>query len=161
MGEPLIRVEKLRRTFKSGDSTVVALDDVDLTIEAGEMVAIIGTSGSGKSTLMHLLGCLDKPTSRSYRIDGEGNQPFLSRCPCQIEARLFRFIFQRYHLLSSSLPLEMWRYPRSMRALHRTNAWSAPNICLVVLAWRRAPTSPQSALRWSAAAGVHCTRPDE
>ena len=100
MGEPLIRVEKLRRTFKSGDSTVVALDDVDLTIEAGEMVAIIGTSGSGKSTLMHLLGCLDKPTSGSYRIDGEETSRFSRDALAKLRRDYFGFIFQRYHLLS-------------------------------------------------------------
>lgn len=70
MTGPMIVLRQLRREFKSGESTVVALDDLDLTIEAGEMVAIMGASGSGKSTLMNILGCLDRPSSGSYLIDG-------------------------------------------------------------------------------------------
>nr|WP_321460931.1 MacB family efflux pump subunit [uncultured Cohaesibacter sp.] len=99
MSEPLIRIEKLRREFKSGDSIVVALDDVDLTINAGEMVAIIGTSGSGKSTLMHILGCLDKATSGSYRISGREAGKFSGDALAKLRREYFGFIFQRYHLL--------------------------------------------------------------
>ena len=66
----LIRLEKLRREFPSGEGTITVLKDLDLTIAAGEMVAIVGASGSGKSTLMNILGCLDRPTGGSYRISG-------------------------------------------------------------------------------------------
>ena len=68
--EPLLRVRGLRREFPAGDRMVAVLQDVDLDIEAGEMVAIIGASGSGKSTLMNILGCLDRPSAGSYRIAG-------------------------------------------------------------------------------------------
>ncbi|WP_316861193.1 MacB family efflux pump subunit [uncultured Cohaesibacter sp.] len=100
MREPLIQLEKLRRDFKSGDTVVSALKDVDLTIEAGEMVAIIGTSGSGKSTLMHILGCLDQATSGSYRISGKETKLFDSDDLAKLRREYFGFIFQRYHLLS-------------------------------------------------------------
>ena len=66
----LIELKKVRREFPAGDEVVVALKDVSLTIEHGEMVAIVGSSGSGKSTLMNILGCLDRPTSGTYRVLG-------------------------------------------------------------------------------------------
>ncbi|WP_319496496.1 MacB family efflux pump subunit [uncultured Cohaesibacter sp.] len=100
MGEALIRLEKLRREFRSGDSTVVALKDIDLTIETGELVAIIGASGSGKSTLMHILGCLDRPTSGSYKICGEEASGFSADALAGLRREYFGFIFQKYHLLS-------------------------------------------------------------
>ena len=67
---PLISLSHVRREYPSGDGVFAALKDIDLSIEAGEMVAIVGQSGSGKSTLMNILGCLDRPTSGSYRING-------------------------------------------------------------------------------------------
>ncbi|HET9159828.1 MAG TPA: ATP-binding cassette domain-containing protein, partial [Caulobacteraceae bacterium] len=70
MSGPLLRVTGVWREYSSGDEAIAALCDVDLEIEAGDMVAIIGQSGSGKSTLMNILGCLDQPTSGDYRIDG-------------------------------------------------------------------------------------------
>jgi len=69
-GTPLIEVRKLRREFPAGEGTITVLKDIDLTIEAGEMVAIVGASGSGKSTLMNILGCLDRPTAGVYRVAG-------------------------------------------------------------------------------------------
>ncbi len=100
MATPLISLEKLRREFPAGDTSIAVLKDIDLTIEAGEMVAIIGASGSGKSTLMNILGCLDRPTSGSYRISG---REIASLGPDELAAlrrEHFGFIFQRYHLLS-------------------------------------------------------------
>ena len=70
MGSPLISLSGVRREFPAGEQTIAVLKNVDLTIEAGEMVAIVGASGSGKSTLMNILGCLDRPTSGDYRVSG-------------------------------------------------------------------------------------------
>lgn len=67
---PVIRTESLSRVFSSGANRVQALRDVDLTVESGEMISVVGSSGSGKSTLMNLLGCLDRATSGSYWLDG-------------------------------------------------------------------------------------------
>ena len=66
----LIEVKNAIKTYSTGDSSFNALNDVSLSVEDGEFVAIMGTSGSGKSTFMNMLGCLDKPTSGSYLLDG-------------------------------------------------------------------------------------------
>src|SRR5262249_39280877 len=76
-----------------------ALKDVSLTIEAGEMVAIVGSSGSGKSTLMNILGCLDRPTSGSYRVFGRDTREMAPDDLAALRREHFGFIFQRYHLL--------------------------------------------------------------
>ena len=96
---PLIELRKVRREFPAGDEVVVALKDVSLTIEAGEMVAIVGASGSGKSTLMNILGCLDRPTSGSYRVFGRDTREMEPDDLAALRREHFGFIFQRYHLL--------------------------------------------------------------
>ncbi|WP_312234714.1 ATP-binding cassette domain-containing protein, partial [Stutzerimonas nitrititolerans] len=68
MGKPLLELHGLRREFPAGEETIAVLEDIDLVIERGEMVAIIGASGSGKSTLMNILGCLDRPSAGTYRV---------------------------------------------------------------------------------------------
>ncbi|WP_026783714.1 MacB family efflux pump subunit [Pleomorphomonas koreensis] len=95
----LIRLEKLRREFPSGEGTITVLKDLDLTIAAGEMVAIVGASGSGKSTLMNILGCLDRPTAGSYRISGRETASLEPDELAALRREHFGFIFQRYHLL--------------------------------------------------------------
>ncbi|MBN9322390.1 MAG: ATP-binding cassette domain-containing protein, partial [Delftia acidovorans] len=98
--EPLITLSDLRREFPSGDGTIAVLKDVDLSIAAGEMVAIVGASGSGKSTLMNILGCLDRPTSGSYRISGRETSLLEPDELAALRREHFCFIFQRYHLLA-------------------------------------------------------------
>ncbi|MDH2401856.1 MacB family efflux pump subunit [Bradyrhizobium sp. SSUT18] len=100
MTEPLIVLDGLSRAYVSGESTVVALDCVDIRIAAGEMVAIVGTSGSGKSTLMNILGCLDRPTSGHYRIAGRDVGSLEMDELAALRREHFGFIFQRYHLLA-------------------------------------------------------------
>jgi macrolide transport system ATP-binding/permease protein len=98
--DALIALSGLRREFPSGDGTITVLKDIDLTIRAGEMVAIVGASGSGKSTLMNILGCLDRPTSGSYRISGRETSSLEPDELAALRREHFGFIFQRYHLLS-------------------------------------------------------------
>lgn len=111
MGEPLIELTRLRREFPAGDQTVVALDDVSLTIEAGEMVAIVGASGSGKSTLMNILGCLDRATAGSYRIAGRDTAALEPDELAELRREHFGFIFQRYHLMSDLSALDNVEVP--------------------------------------------------
>jgi len=100
MGEPLIRIEKLKREFPAGTETITVLHDIDLTIEAGEMVAIIGQSGSGKSTLMNVLGCLDNGWTGSYQLAGRDVSRLKADELAELRREYFGFIFQRYQLLA-------------------------------------------------------------
>ena len=100
MSPPLIALENVSRSFKAGDQTVTALDSVSLTLAAGEMVATVGTSGSGKSTLMNLLGCLDRPTSGTYRFAGRAVSSLSPEELARLRREHFGFVFQRYHLLA-------------------------------------------------------------
>ncbi|WP_338808995.1 MacB family efflux pump subunit [Neisseria leonii] len=97
----LIECRNLNRYFGEGENCVHVLKDVGLTIEKGEFVAIIGQSGSGKSTLMNILGCLDTPTSGSYRINGVETRDMQPDDLAALRSRRFGFIFQRYNLLGA------------------------------------------------------------
>ncbi|KAB7682841.1 MacB family efflux pump subunit [Plesiomonas shigelloides] len=99
MQPPLIELRGLSRSFSHGDQQVTVLQPLDLTIHAGEMVAIVGTSGSGKSTLMNLLGCLDRPSSGHYFFRGQDTATLDALGLADLRCHHFGFIFQRYHLL--------------------------------------------------------------
>ena len=105
MSEPIIRIRNLCRRFKSGDGEVTILKDLNLDIEAGEMVAIIGQSGSGKSTLMNILGCLDRPSAGEYFINGKNATDLSPQERAALRRENIGFIFQRYHLLAD---LKAW-----------------------------------------------------
>ncbi len=100
MADPLITLKSVRRDYPSGEGTISVLKNIDLTIEAGEMVAIVGASGSGKSTLMNILGCLDRPTSGSYSIRGRETAHLDADELSALRRENLGFIFQRYHLLA-------------------------------------------------------------
>ena len=97
--QPLLEVRDLIREFPAGESTIQILKRINLEIFAGELVAIVGQPGSGKSTLMNILGCLDKPTSGSYKVSGRETGQLEPDELAQLRREYFGFIFQRYHLL--------------------------------------------------------------
>ncbi|HGH3370937.1 TPA: macrolide ABC transporter ATP-binding protein/permease MacB [Kluyvera cryocrescens] len=96
----LLELTDIRRSYPSGDGSVEVLKGISLQINVGEMVAIVGASGSGKSTLMNILGCLDKPTSGTYRVAGTDVATLDGDALAELRREHFGFIFQRYHLLS-------------------------------------------------------------
>jgi len=96
---PVLQISKLRREFPAGEGTITVLHDLDLTIQPGEMLAIVGQSGSGKSTLMNILGCLDRPTSGVYTVGGRATADLGPNELAELRREHFGFIFQRYHLL--------------------------------------------------------------
>jgi len=108
---PIIDLQDIRREFAAGDTTVVALDDVSLSIQPGEMVAIIGQSGSGKSTLLNILGCLDRPTSGAYRVAGKNVSELDADALAALRREHFGFIFQRYNLLGDLTAAENVEIP--------------------------------------------------
>ena len=96
---PLMQVKGLIKEFRAGEQTIRVLHDIDLTINQGEMVAIIGQSGSGKSTLMNILGCLDQASAGEYKIFGQSVSKLGADELAKLRREHFGFIFQRYHLL--------------------------------------------------------------
>jgi macrolide transport system ATP-binding/permease protein len=99
VSEPLIQLKGIERRYQSGEQEVTVLHPLDLTIEAGEMIAIVGASGSGKSTLMNLLGCLDRPSAGQYLFRGQDTATLDALSLARLRCHHFGFIFQRYHLL--------------------------------------------------------------
>lgn len=101
MNETIISIKHLNKEYQSGETSLKVLNDINIDIKSGEMVAIIGASGSGKSTLMNILGCLDKPTTGSYQLNGLEVGEMDSEELAKLRRNYFGFIFQRYHLMSS------------------------------------------------------------
>lgn len=95
----ILQTEALKKYYGSGDTQVKALDGVDLSIEQGEFVAIVGTSGSGKSTLLHMLGGLDRPTSGTVTVDGKDIFALKDEALTIFRRRKIGFVFQSYNLV--------------------------------------------------------------
>lgn len=102
----MMTVEHLSRTYLMDGQTVNALQDVSFHIARGEYAAIVGPSGSGKSTLMHLLGCLDSPTSGTYLLDGENVSRLSARELARIRGKQIGFVFQGFQLIPRLTALE-------------------------------------------------------
>ncbi|HEX4423566.1 MAG TPA: ABC transporter ATP-binding protein [Kofleriaceae bacterium] len=127
-GTALVAMQNIHRTYVMGDNLVHALRGVDLTIEAGSSIAIMGTSGSGKSTMMNLMGCLDQPTQGSYLLNGKDVARLSRTQLADVRSRMIGFVFQSFNLLSRTSALENVEMPlmyqgvpgreRHRRALH-------------------------------------------
>ena len=128
----ILKCENVRKVYGSGNNQVVALDHIDLSVQKGEFVAIVGASGSGKSTLLHILGSVDKPTEGKFFLDGQDILNCSENDMSDIRLNKIGFVFQSFHLLprqsalaNVELPLNYAKVPkkerreRAMKALER------------------------------------------
>jgi putative ABC transport system ATP-binding protein len=104
--KPLVQLNSISKHYKNGEEEVYALDGVDLTIHKDEFLSILGPSGSGKSTLMNVLGCLDKPTTGTYRLDNSDVSALSSTQLSAIRNSKIGFVFQSFNLLEYATALE-------------------------------------------------------
>lgn len=111
MSRSIIEIEHLRKDFHVGDVTVHALKSITLNILEGDFVAIMGASGSGKSTMLNILGCLDKPTSGEYRLDGINISQLNKNQLAELRNNKLGFVFQSYNLLPRTTALENVELP--------------------------------------------------
>jgi macrolide transport system ATP-binding/permease protein len=118
---PLIELAGVTKTYRSGDLAVEVLHGIDLKIYPGEFVAIVGQSGSGKSTLMNILGCLDRPTSGSYRFMGEDVSDLGRDELARLRREAFGFVFQSYNLIAGASATENVELPAIYAGLSRTD----------------------------------------
>jgi putative ABC transport system ATP-binding protein len=109
--EPLIGLDKVTKTYGQGQAAFQALRGIDLAIEAGEFVAVMGPSGSGKSTVMNILGCLDTPSSGSYRFEGVAVEGLDRRQRALLRRHYLGFVFQGFNLLARTTALENVELP--------------------------------------------------
>jgi putative ABC transport system ATP-binding protein len=108
---PLIEMRGIERTYVMGDNLVHALRGVDLVIEQGASIAIMGTSGSGKSTMMNIMGCLDQPTKGTYHLNGRDVSRLSRAQLADVRGRMIGFVFQSFNLLSRTSALENTEMP--------------------------------------------------
>jgi len=118
----LIEIKDVTKVYELGDTEVRALDGVNVQIDSGEFVAFMGSSGSGKSTLMNVIGCLDRPTTGSYVLDGRDVSALNRSELAEVRNQVIGFVFQNFNLLSRTsaienveLPLVYAGKPRSER----------------------------------------------
>lgn len=117
--QPVIQLQQICRIYGSGEAVIRACDRIDLSIYPGEYCAIMGQSGSGKTTLMNIIGCLDKPTSGRYRLDGIDVSNLGKNQLARIRNQKIGFVFQRYELLPNLTALENVILPMMYAGLGR------------------------------------------
>ncbi len=117
--ENLIEIRDVFKIYPSAEDDVKALRGINITVKAGEFVAVVGSSGSGKSTMMNILGCLDVPTSGSYLLDGQDVSHFTDDELSEIRNEKIGFIFQGFHLIPGLTALENVELPLLYRGVPR------------------------------------------
>jgi len=103
---PVAELIAVSKVYGSGDLTVRALDQLDLTVHRGDYLAVMGASGSGKSTAMNILGCLDRPSSGSYRLNGQSVEQLDDDALADVRNRSLGFVFQQFHLLPQATAMD-------------------------------------------------------
>jgi putative ABC transport system ATP-binding protein len=132
----VIRLENLSRIYRAGSEPVVALDEVNLEINRGEFLAIMGASGSGKSTLMNVLGCLDRQTGGTYLFEGHDVGRMSDDARTRLRAGVFGFVFQQYNLLPRMNAVEQVELPLVYRKVRNRRARARAALMMVGLADR-------------------------
>jgi putative ABC transport system ATP-binding protein len=135
MAQPLIKITNIKRDFVLGSEIIKVLKGIDLVINKGEYVALMGPSGSGKSTLMNLLGCLDTPTSGSYILNGKDVSQMHDDELAEIRNKEIGFVFQTFNLMprtsaldNVALPMVYAGYPKSERNIRATEVLTQVNL---------------------------------
>ena len=121
MSTPVIEISGVKKVYRMGETEVFALRGVDLTVTAGELLAVMGSSGSGKSTLMNILGCLDVPTAGSYVLDGIRVDGMSRNDLADLRNRKLGFVFQGFNLLPRTSAVENVELPL---LYDRTGRWT-------------------------------------
>ena len=106
MQQPVAELRGISKIYGSGDLEVKALDQLNLTVQKGDYLAVMGASGSGKSTAMNILGCLDRPTSGTYRLNGTAVELLDDDALADVRNRSLGFVFQQFHLLGHASAME-------------------------------------------------------
>jgi putative ABC transport system ATP-binding protein len=119
--ERFMVLNNVTKVYPMGDTQVQALSGVNLEIKAGEFIAVLGPSGSGKSTIMHILGCLDTPTSGTYHLDGVAIQSLSPNELAEIRNRRIGFVFQSFHLLPRATAGENVELPMVFAGINATD----------------------------------------
>jgi len=123
MSEPVLQCQALCRSYEDGDRSVVVLENIDMTLQAGEKIAVVGASGSGKSTLLNLLGGLDNPSSGRVLMRGEDIAGLNERALCRLRNSRLGFVYQFHHLLPEFDARENVAMPLLIGGMSRREAW--------------------------------------